>query len=153
MENRTYAYPLQKDVMKRRIVLDTNCLVSSLPRKGKYYQVWQDFFAGKYTLCYTNEILTEYEEILTQKMGKMIAQNVVKAIIARPNTLKLDPHFRFQLISQDLDDNKFVDCAIVANAQYIVTEDKHFNVLSEIDFPKVDVINLDTFLTLLLQDM
>ena len=135
--------------MKRRIVLDTNCLISSLPKKGKYYQVWQDFFANKYILCYTNEILTEYEEILTQKLGQTIAQNIIKAIIARPNTLKFDPHFQFQLITQDVDDNKFVDCAIVANAQYIVTEDSHYNVLETIDFPKVDVIDLDTFLTIL----
>ena len=135
--------------MKRRIVLDTNCLISSLPKKGKYYQVWQDFFANKYILCYTNEILTEYEEILTQKLGQTIAQNIIKAIIARPNTLKFDPHFQFQLITQDVDDNKFVDCAIVANAQYIVTEDKHYNVLETIDFPKVNVIDLDTFLRIL----
>lgn len=135
--------------MKRRIVLDTNCLISSLPKKGKYYQVWQDFFANKYILCYTNEILTEYEEILTQKLGQTIAQNIIKAIIARPNTLKFDPHFQFQLITQDVDDNKFVDCAIVANAQYIVTEDRHYNVLETIDFPKVNVIDLDTFLRIL----
>lgn len=135
--------------MKRKIVLDTNCLISSLPKKGKYYQVWQNFFANNYILCYTNEILTEYEEILTQKLGQVIAQNIIKAIIARPNTLKLDPHFQFQLITQDVDDNKFVDCAIVANAQYIVTEDKHYNVLETIDFPKVDVIDLDTFLSIL----
>ena len=135
--------------MKRRIVLDTNCLISSLPKKGKYYQVWQDFFANKYILCYTNEILTEYEEILSQKLGQVIAQNIIKAIIARPNTLKLDPHFQFQLITQDVDDNKFVDCAIVANAQYIVTEDKHYKVLETIDFPKVDIIDLDTFLAIL----
>ena len=122
--------------MKRRIVLDTNCLISSLPKKGKYYQVWQDFFANKYILCYTNEILTEYEEILTQKLGQTIAQNIIKAIIARPNTLKFDPHFQFQLITQDVDDNKFVDCAIVANAQYIVTEDRHYNVWKPSTFPK-----------------
>ena len=127
--------------MKRRIVLDTNCLISSLPKKGKYY--------NKYILCYTNEILTEYEEILSQKLGQTIAQNIIKAIIARPNTLKFDPHFQFQLITQDVDDNKFVDCAIVANAQYIVTEDRHYNVLETIDFPKVDVIDLDTFLRIL----
>ena len=136
--------------MKRRIVLDTNCLVSSLPRNGKYHRVWQDFFEKKYTLCYTNEILTEYEEILTQKMGKIIAQNIIKAIIARPNTMKLDPHFQFRLIEQDVDDNKFVDCAIVANAEYIVTEDKHFKVLETIDFPKVEVICLDAFLNWLM---
>ena len=129
--------------MKDRIVLDTNCLVSSLPRNGKYHRVWQGFFESKYVLCYTNEILTEYEEILTQ--------NIVKAIIARPNTLKLDPHFQFRLIEKDVDDNKFVDCAIVANAQYIVTEDRHFKVLETIDFPKVDVVGLDEFLAWLIQ--
>lgn len=138
--------------MRKHIVLDTNCLVSSLPRKGKYYTIWKDFFENKYILCYTNEILTEYEEILTLKLGQNIAQNIIKAIVARPNTKKMDPHFHFQLITGDEDDNKFVDCAIAANASYIVTEDKHFNVLSTIDFPKVDVINLDTFLALLLNE-
>lgn len=44
------------------------------------------------------------------------------------------------------DDNKFVDCAIIANAKYIVTQDHHFDVLKNIDFPKVDVVNIQTFL-------
>ena len=135
--------------MNKHVVLDTNCLISSLPRKGKYYTVWREFFANKYILCYTNDILTEYEEILTLKMGKMVAQNIIKAIVARPNTLRLDPHFHFHLITNDVDDNKFVDCAIAANASYIVTEDHHFNVLATIDFPKVNVIDLDTFLSYL----
>lgn len=133
----------------RRIVLDTNCLLSSLPRKGKYYTVWQDFFAEKYVLRYTNEILTEYEEILTLKIGKEIAQNIIKAIITRKNTLKLDPHFQFHLIQKDKDDNKFVDCAIAANAAFIVTEDHHYDILRSISFPKVAVIDLDTFILLL----
>lgn len=136
----------------RRIVLDTNCLLSSLPRKGKYYTVWQDFFAEKYVLCYTNEILTEYEEILTLKIGKEIAQNIIKAIITRKNTLKLDPHFQFHLIQKDEDDNKFVDCAIAANASFIVTEDHHYDILHSISFPKVAVIDLDTFILLLQEE-
>lgn len=57
-----------------RVVLDTNCLLISLSKRGNYYQVWKDFFSGKYTLCYTNDILTEYEEIFSLKMGKDIAQ-------------------------------------------------------------------------------
>ncbi len=82
-----------------RIVLDTNCLLISLSRRGHYYAVWKDFFAEKYVLCYTNEILTEYEEILTLKMSREIAQNIIKAIITRKNTLRLDAHFRFNLIT------------------------------------------------------
>lgn len=59
--------------------------------------------------------------------------------------LRFDSHFSFCLITVDADDNKFVDCAIVANAHFIVTEDKHFNVLKNIEFPHVDVIGIDDF--------
>ena len=56
-----------------------------------------------------------------------------------------DPHFRFGLIEQDPDDNKFVDCAIVAGAEYIVSEDAHFRVLETIPFPSVSVKRLEEF--------
>lgn len=55
------------------IVLDTNCLIMSLSRRSPYYSVWRNFVEGKYTLCISNEILNEYEEILTQKVGPEIA--------------------------------------------------------------------------------
>lgn len=138
--------------MMDRVVLDTNCLLISLSKRGDYYKVWKDFFAEKYTLCYTNEILIEYEEILTLKMGAVIAQNIIKAIITRKNTIKLDAHFRFNLIQLDVDDNKFVDCAIAANASYIVSQDHHFDILKNIDFPKVELIDIDTFVSLLGDD-
>ena len=41
--------------------------------------------------------------------------------------------------------NKFVDCAIVANADFIVSEDSHFNVLKSIPFPRVIVKRLQIF--------
>lgn len=50
------------------------------------------------------------------------------------------------LVTADPDDNKFVDCAVAANARFIVTGDHHFNVLRHIAFPVVDVISIDDFL-------
>lgn len=47
-----------------RIVLDTNCLIAILSRKGKYFSVWQSLLKGKFTLCISNEILEEYEELV-----------------------------------------------------------------------------------------
>ena len=49
------------------------------------------------------------------------------------------------MIRLDPDDDKFVDCAIASNADFIVTHDKHFNVLKDIDFPKVQTVNLTQF--------
>jgi uncharacterized protein len=45
----------------------------------------------------------------------------------------------------DPDDNKFVDCAIAANAKYIVTGDRHFNIMKSIDFLKLSIITAYDF--------
>ena len=55
----------------------------------------------------------------------------------------------FHLIEQDKDDNKFVDCAIAANASFIVSEDAHFKHLKDIPFPYVEVLRLREFMDLL----
>lgn len=133
------------------IVLDTNCLLMSLNKRSPYFKIWEDFKAGKYTLCFSTEILMEYEEIIAKKTSPEIASNIITAILTRANTRKLDVTFKFQLIESDLDDNKFVDCAIRANAKYIVTQDHHYDVLKSIDFPKVNVIDIDSFLEFLKQ--
>lgn len=128
------------------IVLDTNCLLMSLSRKSRYYPVWRDFVSGKYTLCFTNEILTEYEEILTQKLGPFIASNVIKAILDLPNTKMVQVYYHLRLITSDPDDDKFVDCAFKTDARFIVTEDHHFDVLRHVTYPKINVIDIDEFL-------
>jgi putative PIN family toxin of toxin-antitoxin system len=89
--------------------------------------------------------LNEYEEILAQKMTKEIARNVVEAIARLNTTIYQEIYIHFGLIEKDLDDNKFVDCAIASNAEYIVTNDSHFNVLKEIDWPKVLVVTIKEF--------
>ncbi|MBR4043665.1 MAG: putative toxin-antitoxin system toxin component, PIN family, partial [Bacteroidaceae bacterium] len=111
-----------------------------------YYPVWKSFIAGEYDLCVSSEILEEYEEVIGRLMSPLAAKIVVEAILKTPNTRRLDPHFRFRLIEKDPDDNKFVDCAISAGADYIVSEDTHFRVLESISFPTVYVIRLDDFM-------
>ena len=132
-----------------RVVLDTNCLIASLSKRGKYFQVWKDLHAGKYVLCVSDEILNEYEEIISIKVNARIAANVVQTLLNSSFVLLVNPYYRFNLIEQDKDDNKFVDCAIAANAKYVVSEDHHLSVLKTIDFPKVDVIGIDLFLNIL----
>ena len=129
----------------RRIVLDTNCLLQALPTHSPYHKIWTDVLAGKISLCVNTEILNEYEEILAAKTTQEIAHNVVEAIARLHTTLFQDAYYHFGLIEQDLDDNKFVDCAVAADAVYIVTNDTHFNILKEIDWPKVLVVTIQDF--------
>ncbi len=131
--------------MNRIIVLDTNCLLQSLSRRSKYYHVWESFILGKYTMCVTTEILEEYEEIIASHMSPLAAKLVVEMILRANNVKRVDAQFRFSLITSDPDDNKFVDCAIIGNAEFIVSNDKHFNVLRTVSFPHVEVKRLDEF--------
>lgn len=129
----------------RQIVLDTNCLLQTLPSRSPYHKIWKDILLGKICLCVNTEILNEYEEILTQKTTREIAHNVVEAIARLHTTHYQETYIHFGLIEQDADDNKFVDCAVAAGAEYIVTNDSHFNILKDIDWPKISIITLDVF--------
>lgn len=131
--------------MQRNIVLDTNCLLQIIARHSKNYFLWKGFLNGDYNLCYTTEILEEYEEILSMKATPLIAELVIEIIKQASNSIAVDAHYHWNLITQDVDDNKFVDCAIVANADFIVSEDRHFKELEHIDFPKVVVVRLEEF--------
>ena len=136
----------------KKIVLDTNCLLMSLPKISPYRIIWDDFLEGKLKLCVTNEILEEYMEILSQKTTPEIASNVVSVILSQSNVEFVTPYYKMHLIQADEDDNKFVDCAFIAGASCIVSNDAHFRILKEINFPKILVLSIKEFIGLLLKN-
>ena len=125
--------------------MGTNGLIMSIAPKSPYRCVWQAFLRGDYNLCISNEIMEEYSEVIARNISPRVSEAIVYAILTRPNVIRKDPHYSFGLIENDKDDNKFVDCAIAANAKCIVTEDNHFNILKTIPFPQVEVIGIDDF--------
>lgn len=131
----------------RAVVIDTNCLLQMISRHSNYYAAWKAFRDGKYMICVSNEIISEYEELLSRVASPFVADGVLRAILNSEYCLFFSPQYHFQLITQDPDDNKFVDCAIIADADYIVSNDSHFKVLETIDFPKVNVKTIDQFMT------
>lgn len=130
----------------RPVVIDTNCLLQIISRKSPYRPIWDAFLSGRYQLCVSNEILDEYQEVMEQQITPTVAENVVVLILNKKNTLFVDPHFRMGLITADPDDNKFVDCAFAAGADYLVSEDSHFEVLRTTPFPQLNLVTLDEFM-------
>ncbi len=88
-------------------------------------------------------IRSPYNPQLGRFYSPTLAENVLKLLINIPKIEKVDLYFNWNLISNDADDNKFVDCAIACGADYIVTHDKHFRVLKDIPFPKVNCLSID----------
>jgi putative PIN family toxin of toxin-antitoxin system len=128
-----------------RIVLDTNVLLVSISDRSPHHWIFLGLTQGKYELCVTTEILLEYAEVIEQHMGTEVSESVQGTLDNLSNVHLITSYFRFDLIKKDRDDNKFVDCAIAANAHYIVSEDKDFRVLKKIAFPKVEVLGLEKF--------
>ncbi len=89
--------------------------------------------------------MLEYEEKLIEFYSKKTADLVTSILSIAPNTVFIEPFYQWNLIDQDPDDNKFVDCYISANAQFLVTQDKHFEILKKIEFPIINVVSLAEF--------
>ena len=135
-----------------RIVLDTNVLLVSIAKTSKYRPIFNGLMNGAFQLVITNEILSEYVEIIERKTNSVISHNIAEFLIKSPNVIKIEVSYKWNLIEQDYDDNKFVDAAIAGLAKGIVTNDKHFSILKDIPFPKVDTITIDDFLDFLIRN-
>jgi len=126
------------------LVINTNVILVSLGSRSKYHWIFQNLRSAKFNLLISNEILFEYEEIVSQKMGEDAANYLLETIDSLPNVYRIIPFFHWNLIKQDPDDDKFVDCVISGNADHLITEDTDFNILKTIDFPKVSVLNIES---------
>jgi len=132
-----------------RVILDSNVLLVALPKLSKYRIIFDEFLNGNLTLIISNDVITEYSEVISRFTNDIVASNLSELLLIRSNVEKFDIYYNWKIITVDFDDNKFVDLAISSNSDYLVTNDKHFNILQNIEFPKVNVISLDNFLELL----
>ena len=128
-----------------KVVIDTNVLLVSISTFSKYHWLFQSIIKVELELGVANEILSEYAEKLYEKLGEATATNTLRTLLELQNVVQIVPYFPFQLITADPDDNKFADCAFAHNADFLITNDKHFNILKTIDFPKINVVRIEEF--------
>ena len=128
-----------------KFVVDTNVFIISLTSFSPYHSIYEKLVNGDFDLLVNIEILLEYEEIICLKYGKKTASYFLSLLSELPNVLDVTSYFNWGLIEADKDDNKYVDCAIAGQADYIVSEDSHFNILATVPFPKVSVIDIEKF--------
>ena len=125
-----------------RFVIDTNVLLVSISSKSQYHWIFQGLINHKFEIAITNEILSEYEEIISDKYSTTVSHNVIRTLLLLPNVVQSNVYYNWNLIQNDKDDDKFVDCAVASNADAIITHDKHFNILETIPFPPIKIMNI-----------
>ena len=132
-----------------RLVLDTISVLQSIAHWSRYHELWLSILDGRNQLCVTTEILNEYAEIIERKTNAQFSSLAIEVIINNPNTLFIHTFYNFNLIQQDPDDNKFVDCAVAAGAKFIVSNDHHYDILKDIVFPRIEVIPIEKMMKFL----
>jgi len=115
------------------VSLDTGVFLQMFGRKQPFYPILRALLDGWITLAVSTEILLEYEEITIKLSGaerwREVAALLELLTQLHGNIRQIEPHYRFGVIKADPDDNKFCDCAIAADAEFVITEDSHFDVL------------------------
>ena len=132
-----------------KIVLDSNVLLVAIGKKSRYRPIWDAFIEGQYQLIVSEEILHEYEEILKQRGAPGAAELILEVFIESPDIVYSRVYYSWNAITQDPDDNKFFDVAVASNADYLVTNDAHFNEAAKLPFPHINIVSADAFLALI----
>ncbi len=128
-----------------KVVIDTNVFISSFfggnPRK--VIELWG---AGKIIWCLSNEIIEEYVAVL-RRMGIQSEAEIKKLLKIFAEGYHIlftakTPHL--EIIKDDPDDNKFIECAVELEAQYIISGDHHLKKLKK--YLNIQVVSPREFL-------
>jgi putative PIN family toxin of toxin-antitoxin system len=111
-----------------RVVLDTNVVVSAhLNEAGSESAVLKLAFAGHLTLFVSEPILTEYEGVLLRRKFSLDAHRIRCSLARIREASTVVQPLRTVWVSSDEADNRFLECAETAQADYLVTGNKrHF---------------------------
>ena len=128
-----------------RVVIDTNVFITIIGRKSPNRWIFDKIISGQFILCISSDILLEYEELLNQKTNKEISRNVVDFLLICSFVHKTDIFYNWHIISDDPDDDKFIDCYLASGAEFLISNDQHFMKVKQIDFPKINLYTLKEF--------
>jgi len=130
--------------LQLKVVIDTSIFIASF-WEGKSRDVVELWKKGKITLCVSKAILKEYLYIIPRfNMLKKEAGELLSLFEARKNIEMVSHSKRLKIIKEDPADNKFLECAVEARAEYILSADKHLRDIGE--YEGIKIVSSGSFL-------
>lgn len=130
-----------------KVVFDTNIFISAFVIPGgKAEEAYLNALRGDFHLCSSVPILTEIAQKLREKFGweQDRITRLLKTIAKVATVVKSQPHLH--LLADD-PDNRILECAIAAEASFIVTGDKHLLSLKHLQ--NIEIVRISDFLEIL----
>ncbi|MFZ2455209.1 MAG: putative toxin-antitoxin system toxin component, PIN family [Candidatus Altiarchaeia archaeon] len=121
-----------------KAVLDTNVFISGIFWSGasrESLELWRD---GKYALVASLETISEIETVL-KDFKIRLPDDLISAWIdlVISNCIMVEPVEKIDAVSDDPDDNMFLEAAVAAEADYIVSQDNHLLKIKEFRGTKI----------------
>jgi len=115
-----------------KITVDTNFLISSTQWDYSVgHKLLIKLIENNVEVYTTNEILEEFSKVLKRdfKYNDDETANIIEGIL--PFLILIDPKTKVNIVKDDPDDNKIIECALESDSEYIITYDNHLLKLKE----------------------
>ena len=131
-----------------KITTDTNILVSSTFWTGDSLKIIESVEKKEIDLYLSKEIIEEFSSVLNYKDiqdkikdKNLVMKRTVEQILTMSNII--EPKRKVEIVKEDIDDNKIIECAVEAGVDYIITKDKHLLKIKE--FEGIEIITPEEF--------
>jgi len=128
-----------------KIVVDTNILISFFCYPGGIIrELMKKILALEYELVLSNEIVDEFKEVINKKFNELtiVEGEFIKFI--QDNFTIINPEKKLNIVKDDATDNKIIECAVAAKADFIISGDKH--ILDLRKYKNIKILNPSDFL-------
>lgn len=128
-----------------RVVLDTNVLLSALLwHQGKPRLIFRKVIEGSLRIFCCKEIIDELSEILERDFEEPIEliDQQISVVLAYVEIVELS-YFE-KIVTDDPDDDIIMNCALSANADFVVSGDSHLQKLKK--FKGINIVSPTEFL-------
>jgi len=130
---------------KKKIVIDTNTLISAVGWAGNPNELFSRILSGDYRLCISPATFAEFKRVLNYpRLGFTPEQKATFIGIVAAIGIMVEPKETITVITADPSDNRFLECAVAANAGYIISGDQHLLALQT--YRGIRILTVATFL-------
>jgi putative PIN family toxin of toxin-antitoxin system len=113
-----------------KVILDTNVIISAfLKAESNPALILALGLEGSLTVCLSETIWQEYQGVLRRKKFQGLDQESIEKLLSvlKQQALWVSPRISVNILSRDPTDNKFLECALESQADYLITGNtRHF---------------------------
>ena len=139
---------IEEEKEKIRAVLDTNIYVSALFwKQGNPHRIIQKGIDEEIEIFASEEIIEELRKILKRDFNENdeLIKRQINFLLLFVDTAEINQ--KIEIVKEDADDNKIIECAIASNAKFIVSGDNHLLKIRK--FRDIKIVSPKEFLDIL----